>query len=229
MCEVNQIAVGFDTALTLDALTRFSQFCLVVKYMPAHNGSKVTRPRSTTCIPLGKVILLQQRSNFHNSLERRSCVVKSQTSWPCYFPPTSEYLVGPWPIVHGCSWKPAVNRQTLICIGRKDALIAVGAQRGHWADLLSIFLAPQQHRRLFVYVCAQYVCVNLSSCSIKARPLAVVRLQELLYHAEHFDWMVRDVSLHGEPLFFWIPQCCCMARCSCILPWGMFCTTERLN
>lgn len=29
-------------------------------------------------------------------------------------------------------------------------------------------------------------------------PVAVVRLQELLYHAEHFDWMVRNVSLHGS-------------------------------
>lgn len=29
-------------------------------------------------------------------------------------------------------------------------------------------------------------------------PVAVVRLQELLYHAERFDWMVRNVSLHGS-------------------------------
>lgn len=75
MCEVNQIAVGFDTALTLDPLVRFSLFCLVVKCVPANNESKVTRPRSMTCIPLGKVISLQQRTNFHSSSELWSCVV----------------------------------------------------------------------------------------------------------------------------------------------------------
>lgn len=69
MCEVNQIAVGFDTALTIDPLVKFSRFCLVVKYAPANNGFKVTRPRSMTCFPLGKVNLLQQRTNFHSSSE----------------------------------------------------------------------------------------------------------------------------------------------------------------
>lgn len=103
-----------------------------------------------------------------------------------------------WPVTH-CVWiqLEASSGQTLICIGREDALIPARAQQGHSAGLLSMHLPDSTAASQAPLMCV-CVCVYLSSCSVKAMPLAVVRLQELLYHAAQFDWMVRDVYLHGS-------------------------------
>ncbi len=100
-----------------------------------------------------------------------------------------------WPVTH-CVWiqLEASSGQTLICIGRVDALIPARAQQGHSAG-------AAQHASSWLHssITGSFnVCVYLSSCSIKAMPLAVVRQQELLYHAAQFNWMVRDVSFHGS-------------------------------